>query len=71
MRLYYLFDPFENCPADTAKRAIVAKKAGRPVRSHGEGLDFEDEILRDYVLSNFTGILARREPPAPASQAIA
>jgi hypothetical protein len=58
VRLYYLFDPFENCPADTAKRPIVAKKTGRPVRSHGEGLDFEDKILRNYVLPNFTGILA-------------
>jgi hypothetical protein len=70
VRLYYLFDPFENCPADTAKRALVAKKAGRPVRSHGQGLNFENEILRDYVLSNFTGILAvanrllqRSKPP--------
>jgi len=55
--LYCLVDPFENCPADTAKRAVVSKKAGRPVRSHGKGLDFEDEILRNYVLSNFAGIL--------------
>jgi hypothetical protein len=58
VRLYCLVDPFENRSADTAKRALVAKKAGRPVRSHGKGLDFEGEILRDYVLSNFTGILS-------------
>ena len=69
MWLCYLIDPFKNCPADTAKRAIVAEKARRPVRSESQRLNFEYEVARDHILPDFSRILRvakrlleRREP---------
>jgi hypothetical protein len=57
VRLYCLIDPYENCPADAAKGAIVAKKPGRPVRSHGERLNFKYEIAGNNVFSDFSSVL--------------
>jgi hypothetical protein len=57
VRLYCLLDPFENCPADTAKRALVAKKPRRPVRSHSERLNFKYKIAGNDVFSDFSSVL--------------
>jgi hypothetical protein len=57
VRLYCLLDPFENRLADAAKRAMVAKKPGCPVRSHGERLNFKYKIAGHDVFSDVSGVL--------------
>ena len=57
MRLCYLIDPLENCPANTSKRAIVVEQARSPIRSHGERLNFEYNVAGNHVLPDFSGIL--------------
>src|ERR1700752_1316513 len=57
MRLCYLIDPLENCPANTSKRAIVVEQARSPIRSHGARLNFEYNVAGNHVLPDFSCIL--------------
>ena len=57
MRLCYLIDPLENCPANASKRAIVVEQARSPIRSHGERLNFEYNVAGNHVLPDFSCIL--------------